>query len=76
MDLEKLTRELREKKSLADAAGSPEAKRLAAQLDETALRDAAKRGDTGALQQMLAQVLATPEGKLLAERVKKAVEKK
>ena len=76
MDLEQLERSLREKKGLAAAAESPEGKRLAASLDDKALRDAAKRGDTDALKQMLQQVLATPEGKQLAEKVKKAVDAK
>lgn len=76
MDMDKLERTLREKKELAAAAESPEGKRLAAQIDDKALRDAAKRGDTGALKQILQQVLSTPEGKQLAEKVKKAVESK
>lgn len=76
MDLEKLERSLREKSELAAAVESPEGKRLAACIDDKALRDAAKRGDTDALKQMLQQVLATPEGKQLAEKVKKAVENK
>lgn len=76
MDLEKLERSLREKSELAAAVESAEGKRLAARIDDKALRDAAKRGDTDALKQMLQQVLATPEGKQLAEKVKKAVENK
>ena len=76
LDLEQLGRALREKKELAAAAESPEGKRIAAGLDEKALREAAKRGDTAALKQVLQQVLATPEGKQLAEKVKKAVDGK
>ena len=76
MDLEKLERSLREQKELAAAVNSPEGQRLSAGLDDKALREAAKRGDTDALKQMLMQVLATPEGKQLAEKVKKAVENK
>ena len=76
MDLEKLERTLREKKELAAAAESPEGKRLASRIDDKALRDAAKRGDTGALKQILQQVLSTPEGKQLAAQVKKAVDGK
>ena len=76
MDLEKLERSLREQKELAAAVNSPEGQRLSAGLDDKALREAAKRGDTDALKQMLQQVLATPEGKQLAEKVKKAVENK
>ena len=76
MDLEKLERSLREQKELAAAVNSPEGQRLSAGLDDKALREAAKRGDTDALKRMLQQVLATPEGKQLAEKVKKAVENK
>ena len=76
MDLEKLAQSLREKKELAAAVDSPEGQRLAARIDDKALRDAAKRGDADALKQMLQQVLATPEGRQLAEKVKKAVENK
>lgn len=73
MDLEKLERTLREQKDLAAAAESPEGKRLASQINDKALREAAKRGDTDTLKQILQQVLSTPEGKQLAEKVKKAV---
>lgn len=76
MDLDQLERTLRGKKELAAAAESPEGKRLASRIDDKALRDAAKRGDTGALKQILQQVLATPEGRQLAEKVKKAVDNK
>ena len=64
------------KQGLNAAAESPEGKAVAAKLDEAALRDAAKRGDTAALKSILAGVLSSPEGKVLAERVQKAVGKK
>ena len=75
MDLEKLERKLREDKGLGALANSPEGKALASQLDEAALRSAAKQGDTAALQDILRRVLSTPEGKALAEKVQKAVGK-
>ena len=75
MDLDKLERKLRENKDLGALAGSPEGKALASRLDEKALRAAAKQGDTAALQDILRQVLSTAEGKALAEKVRKAVEK-
>ena len=52
---------------------SPEGQRLASQLDGTALSDAVKRGDAEALKNMLGQVLSTPEGRALAEKVQKAI---
>ena len=64
------------KQGLNAAAESPEGKAVAAKLDEAALRDAAKRGDTAALKSILAGVLSSPEGKALAEKVQKAVGKK
>ena len=76
MDLDKLGREMKSNRGLTEAAESPEGKALAQRLDNTALRDAAKRGDTAALQKMLADVLSSPEGKALAARVQKAVGKK
>ena len=75
MDLEKLEREMRGKAELKAAAASPEGRALAAQLDEKALRDAARRGDAAALGDILQRVLSTPEGKALAEKVQKAVGK-
>ena len=76
MDFDKLSRSLRERSDLSAAADSAEAKAVASRLDDAALRDAAKRGDTAALKNILAGVLSSPEGKALAERVQKAVGKK
>lgn len=75
MDLEQLERKLKEKEGLGALASSPEGKALAAQFDENALRTAATQGDTAALQDILRRVLSTPEGKTLAEKVRKAVNK-
>ena len=75
MDLEKMERKLRENGGLGALARSPEGKALASQFDEAELRAAAKQGDTAALQEILRRVLATPEGKTLAEKVQKAVKK-
>ena len=75
MDLEKLERKIRENEGLGALARSPEGKALASQFDESALRAAAKKGDTAALQEILRRLLSTPEGKALAEKVQKAVEK-
>jgi hypothetical protein len=76
MDLEKLEREMRGKSELKALADSPEGKALSAMVDERALRSAAKQGDADALGDILRQVLSTPEGKALAEKVQKAVGRK
>lgn len=75
MDLEKLEREVRARKELRSLAASQEGKVLAAQIDERALRDAVQNGDSAALQALVRRVLATPEGRALAEKVQKAAEK-
>ena len=75
MDLEKLEKKLRGNAGLGALADTPEGRALAPQLDEAALRAAAKEGDTAALQDILRRVLSTPEGKALAEKVRRAVEK-
>jgi len=74
MDFNQMERALRGKKGdLGAVMESPEGKRLAEQIDSTALQEAVKRGDTAAMQKMLAQILSTPEGRALAARVQKAV---
>ena len=39
-------------------------------------REAARQGDAEALKRAMSQILSTPEGQALAERVRRAVEKK
>jgi hypothetical protein len=73
MDLEKVEKELKGNRELNALARSPEGKALAAGLDETALQKAVRQGDSAALQDILRRVLSTPEGKALAEKVRKAV---
>ena len=75
MELEKLERKLRENEALGALADTPEGRALASQLDERALRAAAKKGDAAALQDILRRVLSTPEGKALAEKVQRAAGK-
>ena len=72
MDLDGMKRELEKNGALRAAASSDTAKKLMKNLDAAGLEQAAKRGDTEALKRYLAQVLATPEGKALAEQVRKA----
>ena len=76
MDFEKLQKELRQSTELTAAADSPEGRRMAQRLDNAALRKAVERGDTAALQKLLAEVLSTPDGMALAKRVRKAVGEK
>ena len=76
MDLDRMEQEIRSKKELNAAAQSAEGRAVAERIDDAALRDAARRGDTDALKRMLADVLSSPEGKALAERVQKAVGKR
>ena len=72
MDLDGMKRELEKNGALRAAASSDAAQKLMKNLDAAGLEQAAKRGDTEALKKYLTQVLATPEGKALAEQVRKA----
>ncbi len=77
-DLEALGRELQrrgktgELKKLADSA---DGKRLEQMLDGEAIRQAAQSGDQRAIRQVLGNILATEEGKRLAQQLKKLMEK-
>lgn len=57
-------------RALRDAAASPEARRLEETLDP-AVERAARSGDPEQLRALLTQVLATDEGKALAQRLSK-----
>lgn len=72
MDLDEMKRKLEKNGALQAAASSDTAKKLMKSIDTAGLEQAAKRGDAEALKRYLAQALATPEGKALAEQVKKA----
>lgn len=78
MDIGKYSQELLKGKN-ADAlkklAGGEDGKRVAAMVDLEKLEAAAQAGNTAALGTMLRQILSTPEGRRLAEQVKKAVDK-
>lgn len=54
---------------LAALADSDEGRRLSAMLDPSEVERAAKQGDTQALRSILAQVLSTPDGRALAEKL-------
>lgn len=55
--------------ALRAVAASPEAKRLEEKLDPAAVERVVRSGDTKALGALLQQVLATDEGKALAEKL-------
>ena len=77
-DLEALGKELQrrgktgELKALADSA---DGRRLGRMLDAETIRKAAQSGDRQAMRQVLGSVLATEEGKRLAQQLKKLMEK-
>ena len=79
LDLQNLEKKLRENSNsekLMAVAQSPEGQRLQQMLDAEKIKSAAQSGDTKALKNILSQVLSTPEGKRLAEKVQKAMEQK
>lgn len=77
-NLDALRQEL-EKRGKADAlrslADSADGQRLKGMIDGSALAEAAKKGDSAALQQLLGGLLKTEEGRRLAENVKKLMGK-
>lgn len=77
-DLEKLRRELARSGKSADLqalARSAEGQKLKGMVDAQALRKAAQSGDSQALAKLLGGILETPEGKSLAESVRKLMGK-
>lgn len=73
-DLEKLRQELARSGKSADLqalARSAEGQKLKGMVDAQALRRAAQSGDSQALAKLLGGILETPEGKSLAESVRK-----
>ena len=74
---EEIGREL-ERRGKADEikriAQSADGQRLSQMIDPTEIEQAAKNGDSAALQSMLSRVLSTDEGKRLAESVKKMMQ--
>ena len=77
-DLEKLRQELARSGKSADLqalARSAEWQKLKGMVDAQALRKAAQSGDSQALAKLLGGILETPEGKSLAESVRKLMGK-
>lgn len=78
-DFEKISREFEKNgtaQTLRQIADSPEGRRLSSMLDAKAVEEAAKTGDTQALQAILKEVLRTGEGKALAKKLQDALGKK
>ena len=77
MDFEEYARRVRggpNGKALDELARSGEGEKLLAGVDGEKLAAAAKAGDMQTLGRMLQGILATPEGKALAQKVRKAVQ--
>ena len=73
MELDELKRAAAHNEVLRRAADSADAQALAAHFDGKRAEAALKSGDTAAVEALLRQVLATPEGRRLADTVKQAV---
>ena len=76
MDFAQLKKALENKDALKAATQSAEGQKLMRQIDPAALEQAAKHGDTAQLKAILSQVLSSPEGKSLAQKVERAVRQK
>ncbi len=77
-DLEKLRQELARSGKSADLqalARSAEGQKLKGMVDAQALRKAAQSGDSQTLAKLLGGILETPEGRSLAESVRKLMGK-
>lgn len=73
-DLKELEREIKSSAAaghLKAAAESPEGQKVLSRLDTAAVEKAAKAGDMQALKDILSGVLSTPEGRSLAEKIRK-----
>ena len=77
-DLRDLSRELESGgrgEAIRRLAASPEGKKLGGLVDAQAAQRAMESGDTAAMRELLGRVLATDEGRKLAENVRKLMEK-
>lgn len=77
-NFEQLGRELEKRGKTEDIkriAGSPEGQRISRMVDSSAIEQAARSGDSAALKNILGSVLATEDGKRLAESIRKMMEK-
>lgn len=77
-DLENIGKQLQKSgkaNELRSLAESPEGKRISEMLDAKTVEQAAKSGDTAALQEILRKVLSTDDGKALARKLGAMMEK-
>ena len=77
MDMEAYGKSLWESgagEKLLGLAGSEAGAKLAAQVDGRAVQEAAQRGDSRELADLLKNILSTAEGRAFAEQVRKAVD--
>ena len=75
-ELEKQLRGNPNAEKLMKAADCAEGRRIAQSLDQTAVEKAARDGDSAALKNILSQVLSTPDGKALAQKLQQAMQGK
>ena len=76
-NFESLSRELERRgktEEINKLAQSRDGQRISGMIDPQAVEKAARGGDTESLKNMLGRILETPEGKRLAESVKKMME--
>lgn len=76
-NFEQLGRELEKRGKTDDIkriADSPEGQRIGRMVDSAAVEQAARTGDSAALRNILGSVLATEDGKRLAESIRKMME--
>ena len=76
-NFETLSRELERRgktEEINKLAQSRDGQRISGMIDPQAVEKAARGGDAESLKNMLSKILATPEGKQLAESVKKMME--
>jgi len=76
-NLETISRELERRgkaEEIKKIASSPDGQRISGMLDPQAVEKAARGGDAESLKNMLGKILETPEGKRLAESVRKMME--
>ena len=76
MDFSEMKRAAESNGALREVSESAEARKLLRELDGGSIESALKRGDTAALSAAFAKLISTPEGKTLAEQVRKAVGRK
>ncbi|MBR3292914.1 MAG: hypothetical protein IKI69_00615 [Oscillospiraceae bacterium] len=78
-NLEELAKELQRRgqaEQLKNLAASLDGQKLSAMLDQKALAEAAKSGDTEALRRMMSGILGTAEGQRLSAAVQKLLGEK